>query len=162
MCLQLAQGRKAQILSFVSNKYPWKASRKGDDLPHERLHKRTTVGPRNKPCDLYLVRYEGFLEEEHWTWEPSYKIPKCLIRRFVNPFFANRAIQSGYKGRKCPKCQRNFFISNQSSIPVHLLHLFGRSSESRRKKRNLELTLFESNQSSRTHRLRNDSVRLYF
>ena len=27
------------------------------------LHKRTTVDPRNKPCDLYLVEYESFPEE---------------------------------------------------------------------------------------------------
>jgi hypothetical protein len=50
----------------------------------KRLHKGTTVDPRSKPCDLYFVEYEGFTEEEHWIWEPCYKIPMCLIGRFVH------------------------------------------------------------------------------
>ena len=41
----------------------------------KRLHKRTTIDPRNKPCDLYFLEYEGFPEEEHLIWEPSYEIP---------------------------------------------------------------------------------------
>jgi hypothetical protein len=53
----------------------------------KRLHKRTTIDPRNKPCDLYFLEYEGFPEEEHLIWEPSYKIPTCLLRRFVNSWF---------------------------------------------------------------------------
>jgi len=41
--------------------------------------------------------------------------------------------QSGYKGRKCPKCQRRLFFSHQGSIPMHQLHFFGCCGESRRK-----------------------------
>ena len=48
----------------------------------KRLHKRTTVNPRNKPCDLYLVEYEDFPEEDHWIWEPFYEISMCMIRMF--------------------------------------------------------------------------------
>jgi hypothetical protein len=29
-----------------------------------RLPKRTTVDPRNKSCDLYLIEYEGLPEEK--------------------------------------------------------------------------------------------------
>jgi len=50
----------------------------------KRLHKRTTVNPRNKPCDLYLVEYEDFPEEDHWIWEPFYEISMCMIRMFFN------------------------------------------------------------------------------
>ena len=45
------------------------------------------MDPKNKPCDLYLVEYEGFPEEEHWIREPSFKIPMCLIRKFINSWF---------------------------------------------------------------------------
>ena len=83
-----------------------------------------TMCVTSKPCDLYLVEQEGFPEEKHWIREPSCKIPMCLIRRFVN---------SCYEGRKCPKYKRKIFVSNQGSIPVHPLHLFGLSGESRRK-----------------------------
>ena len=77
----------------------------------------------------------------------------CLIRGFVNSWFCpghevvleadwsghvpRCARQTGYKGRKCPKCQRKFFVSNQGSISVHHLPLFGLSGESRRKKQRL-------------------------
>jgi len=126
VCLKPAQGREIQILYLVSNKDPCRASReRAMTFVMKRLHKRTTVDPRNKPCDLYSVDYEGFPEEEHWIRKPSYKIPMCLIISFVNSWFCpdheailaahlsakvpNGTRQSGYKGKKCPKCQRKFF-----------------------------------------------------
>ena len=103
---------------------------------------------------MYLVENEGFPEEENWIWEPSYKIQMCLIGRFVNSWFcsdhevvlerdlnanvSNGARQSGYKGRKCPKCERKVFVFNQDSIPVHQLHLLSRSDMTRRKKQKFQ------------------------
>jgi hypothetical protein len=42
------------------------------------------------------------------------------------------------KEESAQKFKRKFFVSNQGSIPVHQLHLFGRSGVSRRKKQKIK------------------------
>jgi len=58
----------------VPNDIPAELQERAMLLVMKRLHKGTPGDPRNKPRDLYLVEYEGFLER-NWTSEPSYKIP---------------------------------------------------------------------------------------
>jgi hypothetical protein len=83
----LLKDEKYRSYPLCQTKIPAELQERAITFVMKRRHKSTTVDPRNKPCDLNLVEYEGFPEEEHWIWEPSYKIPICLIRRFVNSWF---------------------------------------------------------------------------
>jgi hypothetical protein len=61
----LLKDGKYRSCPLCQTKIPAELQQRAMTFARKRHHKRTTLYPRDKACDLYLFEYEGFLEEEY-------------------------------------------------------------------------------------------------